>query len=83
MEPGHAISRYPGVWSCAGGIADETIVYVDGAKKEGTGYAISDECWMGKIDKKDPNKIEWSKLPPHPGPAVSTSWPAAGSGNTK
>jgi hypothetical protein len=23
---------------------------------------------MGKIDKKDPNKIEWSKLPAHPGP---------------
>ena len=23
---------------------------------------------MGKIDHKDPNKIEWSKLPPHPGP---------------
>jgi hypothetical protein len=23
---------------------------------------------MGKIDHKDPNKIVWSKLPPHPGP---------------
>ena len=63
-------TAFPGtpVYGHAGGIADETIVYVDGAKKEGTGYAVSDECWMGKIDKKDPNKIEWSKLPPHPGP---------------
>jgi len=29
----------------------------------------SDECWLGKIDRKDPNKIEWSKLPAHPGNA--------------
>src|SRR5436305_1190647 len=61
-----------------GGIADETIIYVDGAKKEGTGFVASDECWMGKIDKKDPNKIEWSKLPPHPGPGrfgiVASGW---------
>jgi N-acetylneuraminic acid mutarotase len=61
-------TAFPGtpVYGHAGGIADETIVYVDGAKKEGTGYVVSDECWMGKIDKKDPNKIDWSKLPPHP-----------------
>jgi N-acetylneuraminic acid mutarotase len=66
------------VFGHAGGIADETIVYVDGAKKEGTGYLASDECWMGKIDKKDPNKIEWSKLPAHPGPGrfgiVASGW---------
>lgn len=56
------------VFGHAGGIAEDTIVYVDGAKKDGSGYAASDECWMGKVDKKDPYKIEWSKLPPHPGP---------------
>ena len=56
------------VFGQAGAIADETIVYVDGARKAGEKYAASDECWMGKIDKKDPDKIEWSKLPPHPGP---------------
>ena len=52
-------------------MADDAIVYVDGAKKNpaaGNPFVVSDECWMGKIDKKDPNKIEWSKLPPHPGP---------------
>ncbi|HKU27530.1 MAG TPA: kelch repeat-containing protein, partial [Candidatus Sulfotelmatobacter sp.] len=62
-------TAFPGtpVFGHAGGIADETIVYVDGARKEASGYVASDECWMGKIDKKDPNKIEWIKLPPHPG----------------
>jgi len=56
------------VFGHAGTIADDTIVYVDGAKKEDAGYVASEECWIGKIDKKDPDKIEWSKLPAHPGP---------------
>lgn len=64
---------FPGtpVFGHAGGLAGETIVFVDGARKNpsGTGYVASDECWMGHIDKKDPLKIEWSKLPPHPGSA--------------
>lgn len=64
---------FPGspVFGHAGGLTDETIVYVDGAKKntaDGSPYVSSDECWLGKIDRKDPNKIQWSKLPPHPGP---------------
>jgi N-acetylneuraminic acid mutarotase len=65
---------FPGspVFGLAGGVADEAIVFVDGAKKNsgaGAPYVASDECWIGKIDKKDPNKIEWSKLPSHPGSA--------------
>jgi hypothetical protein len=64
---------FPGtpVFGHAGGLTDETIVYVDGAKKNtgaGAPYVASDECWIGRIDHKDPNKIEWSKLPAHPGP---------------
>jgi N-acetylneuraminic acid mutarotase len=69
---------FPGtpVFAHAGGLTDDTIVFVDGAKVDaakkdspgGKTYVVSDECWMGKIDKKDPNKIEWSKLPAHPGP---------------
>jgi N-acetylneuraminic acid mutarotase len=62
---------FPGtpVWGHAGGLAEGVIVFVDGAKKSADGsYVASDECWMGKIDHKDPNKIEWSKLPAHPGP---------------
>ena len=63
---------FPGtpVFGHAGGVADDAIVYVDGAKKNAAGgepYVASDECWMGKIDRKDPNKIEWNKLPAHPG----------------
>jgi N-acetylneuraminic acid mutarotase len=66
---------YPGtpVYGHAGGLAEDTIVVIDGAKKNTSGsdpaYVPSDECWMGKIDKKDPYTITWSKLPPHPGPA--------------
>jgi N-acetylneuraminic acid mutarotase len=65
---------FPGtpVFGLAGGLADQAIVIVDGAKTGPAGgprYVASDECWLGKIEKKDPYKIEWSKLPPHPGPA--------------
>jgi len=65
---------FPGtpVFGAAGGLTDDMIVMVDGAKagpEGGPRYVASDECWLGKIDKKDPNKIEWSKLPPHPGTA--------------
>ena len=64
---------FPGaaVFGHAGGLVDDTIVFVDGAKKNtaaGDPYVASDECWLGRIDKKDPTKIEWSKLPAHPGP---------------
>jgi N-acetylneuraminic acid mutarotase len=62
----------PPVFGHAGGITDEEIVYADGAMKNpaaGAPYVASQECWLGKIDHKDPNKIEWSKLPAHPGPA--------------
>src|SRR5258706_336110 len=65
---------FPGtpVFGLAGGIANDEIIVVDGAKPGPAGgprYVASDECWLGKIDKKDANKIEWSKLPAHPGPA--------------
>lgn len=62
----------PAVFGHAGAIVDDTIVYVDGARKnpEGTpAFVASDECWMGKIDHKDPAKITWTKLPAHPGAA--------------
>jgi N-acetylneuraminic acid mutarotase len=65
---------FPGtpVFGLAGGVADGEIVIVDGARAGAAGeprYVASNECWLGKIDKKDPNKIEWSKLPAHPGAA--------------
>jgi N-acetylneuraminic acid mutarotase len=60
------------VFGHAGGVVDDTMVYVDGARKNPSGtppYVASDECWMGKIDHKDITKIQWSKLPAHPGTA--------------
>lgn len=66
---------YPGpaVFGHAGTVVGDTIIYVDGAKasgaKTGNLWVTSDECWMGKIDRKDPKKIEWSKLATHPGNA--------------
>lgn len=76
---------FPGtpVFGLSGGVADETIVIVDGAKAGPAGgprYVASDECWLGKIDHKDPNKIEWSKLPAHPGTA---RFAIAGGGNNR
>lgn len=65
---------FPGipVFGLAGGVADGNIVIVDGAQKGAAGgprYVACEQAWLGKIDHKDPNKIEWSKLPAHPGPA--------------
>jgi len=61
------------VFGHAGGVVDDNLIYVDGAYKnpggEGPAFISSDECWTGKIDRKDPAKIQWSKLPAHPGAA--------------
>ena len=60
------------VFGHAGGLVDDTIVVVDGAYPNPSGqpkYIASDECWIGKIDRKDLAKIQWTKLPNHPGAA--------------
>jgi len=61
------------VFGHAGGMVDETIIYVDGARRNPAGgapaYVASDECWMGKIDHHERTKIQWTKLPSHPGTA--------------
>ena len=60
----------PSVFGHAGGVAADSIVYCDGAtESEGKPVVTSEDCWQGKIDRKDPLKIEWSKLPVHPGTA--------------
>jgi hypothetical protein len=61
------------VFGHAGGLVGDTIVYVDGARKNDAGagprFVASDECWKGRIDHHDPTRIEWTKLPNHPGNA--------------
>jgi N-acetylneuraminic acid mutarotase len=61
------------VFGHAGSVVGDTIIYVDGAHRNPAGdqprYVASDECWMGKIDHHDPTKIQWTKLPNHPGTA--------------
>jgi N-acetylneuraminic acid mutarotase len=61
------------VFGHAGSVVGDTIVYIDGAHKNPAGaqpkYIASDECWMGKIDHHDRSKIQWTKLPAHPGTA--------------
>ena len=60
------------VFGHAGALVEDTIVYVDGAfrnPEKNPPYIASDECWMGKINKKDITKITWTKLPEHPGDA--------------
>jgi N-acetylneuraminic acid mutarotase len=72
------------VFGHAGGMVDETIIYVDGARRNPAGgapaYVASDECWMGKIDHHDRTKIQWTKLPNHPGTA---RYRIAGGGSEK
>ncbi|MGO9124980.1 MAG: Kelch repeat-containing protein [Terriglobales bacterium] len=61
------------VFGHAGALVGDTIIYVDGAaaSPQGTSprFVASDECWSGKINHHDPTRIEWTKLPGHPGPA--------------
>jgi N-acetylneuraminic acid mutarotase len=62
----------PAVFGHAGALVGDTIVYVDGARKNPGNtprYVASDECWRGKIDHHDPRNIQWTKLPNHPGAA--------------
>jgi len=62
-----------GVFGHAGGIVDDTIIYIDGAQLNSSGgnprYIPATDSWMGKIDHKNAAKIQWSKLPSHPGSA--------------
>ena len=61
------------VFGHAGAIVGDTIVYIGGAQNNPAGdspkFVPSTECWRGKIDHHDFHKIEWTKLPSHPGSA--------------
>lgn len=62
-----------GVFGHAGTVVGDSIIYIDGAVRNPNGnkppYVATDQCWIGKIDHHHPEKITWSKLPPHPGEA--------------
>ena len=65
---------YPGkpVFGHAGGLTGDTLVVCDGvsADKGADGknvFAMSDECWQGRLDTKQPEHIVWRRLPAHPG----------------
>ncbi|WP_428269515.1 Kelch repeat-containing protein [Haliangium sp.] len=65
---------FPGtpVFGHAGGIVADTMVIADGVRIEvgasgRRSFAISGEAYIGRVDEADPRRIEWHRLPPHPG----------------
>ncbi len=61
-----------GVFGHSGGIAGNTIVYVDGAVKQdsATKYVLEQQVWIGTIDTKNPSVIDWRVGIAHPGPPL-------------
>jgi hypothetical protein len=61
------------VFGHAGALVGDNIIYVGGAEENPAGgqprFVASSECWRGKIDHHDLSRIEWTKLPAHPGTA--------------
>lgn len=62
----------PPVFGHTGGVTGNLIVYVDGAEVvEGSPrYRLAPSSWLGTIDLDDPQRVDWSELPPHPGPPL-------------
>jgi N-acetylneuraminic acid mutarotase len=61
------------VFGHTGGIAGNTIVYIDGTRTLPEGrprFRIEGSAWAGDIDPDHPEVIRWRRLPPHPGPAL-------------
>ncbi|NNC97905.1 MAG: galactose oxidase [Gammaproteobacteria bacterium] len=78
-------TAFPGspVFGHAGGIVGNTMIICDGVKvnylqtveevaegeKRKREFVMSDECYQGLIDTNDPNRIAWTSIPSHAGPA--------------
>ncbi len=79
-------TKFPGAaaFGHTGGVLGQSILVIDGAKKIGgpSRFDLAAQTWLGRIDPADPTKIEWRKLPPHPGPpryrAAAAPCPAQG-----
>jgi Kelch motif len=63
---------WSGVFGHSGGLAGNTIVYIDGAVPQDSAikYRIEPQVYIGTIDRKQPNNIVWSAGTPHPGPPL-------------
>jgi len=60
----------PGVFGHGGGMAEGTIVFIDGARRSAGGprYVNESQAWMGVVDSLSPTSIAWTRLPDHPPP---------------
>jgi len=60
------------VFGHTGAIAGNTIVYIDGVRRNASTprYEIEPTSWRGEIDPTDPARIAWTGLPTHPAPAL-------------
>jgi N-acetylneuraminic acid mutarotase len=69
----------PPVFGHAGALAANTIVYIDGVRRQpdDRSFVMSGSSWRGDIDPEDPERIVWSQIPDHPGPPLYRA--AAGS----
>ncbi len=61
-----------GVFGHSGGIVGNSIVYCDGVavmahKDRRREFVANDECFQGTIDESDSRRIDWRRLPSHPG----------------
>ena len=70
----NAGTPWPGapVFGHAGGLTGDVMAVCDGvtATKGADGknqFAISAQCWEGRLDAEAPGQISWRQLPPHPG----------------
>ncbi|MEM9058661.1 MAG: galactose oxidase, partial [Pseudomonadota bacterium] len=68
---------FPGtaVFGHAGGIVGDSLVICDGVGIETASsgprrFVPVDACYLGRIDAQNPRRIEWHRLPSHPGPPL-------------
>ncbi len=62
----------PGLFGHTGGIAGNTIIFVDGVRTSNSRprYTIERRSWRGDINPDDPTSISWIEIEQHPGPPV-------------
>ena len=61
-----------GVFGHSGGIVGSTIIYCDGVAirphtDRRRDFVANNECFQGEIDSSDSRRIDWRRLPRHPG----------------